>query len=466
MKHLRLTPATLTELKACTKLAIPLAAAQLTDSATGFVDTVMMGWLGSDTLAAGALGAISFNYLLWICASILSAVSPLAAQAYGAGQIKTVRQIFHQGLWLILGLGISATILLSTSEHWLTYFIQDSQTITASGAYLKAIAWGFLPAIGFSMLKGFVCALDHPRPVTLIVIGGILINSLGNYVLMFGKLGLPALGLAGIGWSSTLALWSMFATLLLYLTWHPKLKHYQLWSNLSWHPTHLKELLQVGLPIGGLMAVEAGISAIGAFLAGQLGNTPLAAHQIAYQTAGIMTYQVASGISIATTIRVGQTMGQNNLPGMRLAGLVGITLAGIVMSGFSLAFWLLPNQIISLYLDLNQPNALKVADLARALLALTAIFQIIDGIQVAAAGALRGLKDTQIPMWIGLTAHWCIGLPISYILGMRLGLGVVGLWLGVAAGLSIAAVVLTWRFFHLSESTQISALHLQAQSEV
>jgi multidrug resistance protein, MATE family len=167
-----------------------------------------------------------------------------------------------------------------------------------------------------------------------------------------------------------------------------------------------------------------------------------------------MTYQVASGISIATTIRVGQTIGQNNLPGSRRAGFVGIVLAGIVMGGFSLTFWLLPNQIIGLYLDLSQPDALKVAALAQALLALTAIFQIIDGIQVTAAGALRGIKDTQIPMWIGLGAHWCVGLPISYLLGMKLGLGVVGLWLGVAAGLSIAAVVLTWRFGHLSALPQ------------
>jgi multidrug resistance protein, MATE family len=272
MKFLRLNASILTELKACTQLAIPLAAAQLTDSATGFVDTVMMGWLGSDTLASGALGAISFNYLLWICASILSALSPLAAQAYGAGDLKTVRQVFHQGLWLMLGLGLGLTGLLYSAQHWLIYFVQDAETVAASSAYLKAIAWGFLPAIGFSMLKGFVSALDRPRLVTLIVLGGIVINSVGNYLLMFGKLGLPALGLAGIGWSSTLSLWSMFSTLLFYLTWHHHFKHYQFWSCLSWQPTHFRELLQVGLPIGGLMAVEAGISAIGAFLAGQLGT--------------------------------------------------------------------------------------------------------------------------------------------------------------------------------------------------
>ncbi|MEM7770717.1 MAG: MATE family efflux transporter [Cyanobacteria bacterium P01_A01_bin.37] len=442
-----LTGATIvSEIKSCAMLSMPLAIAQITDSITGFVDTMMMGWLGSGAIAAGALGAISFNYLLWITTSVLSAVSPLAAQAHGAEDLHTVKRVFHQALLLTALLGIPLTALLWFGGQILQYLGQDPNTLIFTEDYLRAIAWGFIPAIGFSMLKGFVSALSRPRSVMIIVVLGIVLNVSGNYVLMFGKFGLPALGLAGIGWSSTIAFWVMFLAMLFYIASSKHFAIYALWSKLHVNYRVLRELLHIGLPIGGLMIVEAGISVAVTFLAGQLGTTSLAAHQIAYQTAGIMTYQIASGISIATTVRVGQFIGKNDARLSRLAGYVGIGLSGVCMGLFSLAFVLIPNQIVGLYIDASQPQNVDVVSLARTLLIVAALFQMIDGVQVTAAGALRGLKDTQIPMGIGVVAHWCIGLPVSYILGMQLDFGVVGLWLGVATGLITAAIVLTWRF--------------------
>ncbi len=435
------------EAKACGLLAIPLAAAQITDSITGFVDTMMMGWLGSENIAAGALGAISFNYLLWVVTSVLSSVSPLTAQAYGAGDTKAVRQVLHQGFWLTAVMGIPMTALLWHGGTILQYFGQEPEAIVLADQYLKAIAWGFIPAVACSLLKGFVSALSRPRVVMLIVLLGIVVNVGGNYVLMLGKFGAPALGLAGVGWSSTLAFWGMFIAMMVYLAYSQHFKVYRLLTKLRFSRQVTRRVLQVGVPIGGLMAVEAGISAAGTFLAGQLGTEPLAAHQVAYQTAGVITYQVASGISIATTVRVGQLFGQNNFQASRFAGFVGIGVAGACMGVFSLAFVLVPNQIIGLYIDASQPANAGVVAIARNLLLLAALFQVIDGAQVTAAGALRGINDTKVPMLIGFGAHWCVGLPVSYILGMKLGLGVVGLWLGVAAGLAIAAVVLTWRFY-------------------
>ena len=446
MKRILTGSRVLAELKSCATLSIPLATAQITDSITGFVDTMMMGWLGSQSIAAGALGAILFNYLLWITTSIVSAVSPLTAQAYGAGDAQTVRRVFQQGFWLSGILGLPISFLLWHGGAILHFLNQDPSNIVLAEQYLKAIAWGVIPAIGFSVLKGFVSALSHPRVVIGTVILGIVLNIGGNYILMFGKFGFPPLGLAGIGWASTLSFWCLFILMLGYISYRKYFKAFKLWAKLQINQRILGELLRIGLPIGGLMMVEAGISAIGTFLAGQLGTTSLAAHQIAYQTAGIITYQIASGISMATTIRVGQLMGQNKFQASRLAGFVGMGLAAICMGGFSLAFVLVPNQIVGLYLDVSQPNAADVAILAKTLLVVAALFQIMDGVQVTAAGALRGLKDTQIPMIIGVVAHWCIGLPISYVLGMQLGFGVVGLWLGVATGLTIAAIVLGWRF--------------------
>lgn len=434
------------EAKACGLLAIPLAVAQITDSITGFVDTMMMGWLGSENIAAGALGAISFNYLLWVVTSVLSSVSPLTAQAYGAGNTKAVRQVLHQGFWLTLAMGIPMTAVLWHGGTLLQYFGQEPEAIALADQYLKAIAWGFIPAVACSLLKGFVSALSRPRVVMLIVLFGIVLNVGGNYVLMLGKFGFPALGLAGVGWSSTLAFWGMLMAMLVYLACSQNFAIYRLFTKLRFDAQVTRRVMQMGLPIGGLMAVEAGISAVGTFLAGQLGTEPLAAHQVAYQTAGVITYQVASGVSIATTVRVGQLLGKKDFQGSRFAGFVGIGLAGLCMGAFSLAFVLIPNQIIGLYLDTSLPANDEVAAIARNLLLLAALFQMLDGAQVTAAGALRGINDTKIPMLIGFGAHWCVGLPISYVLGMQLGLGVMGLWLGVAAGLAIAAVVLTWRF--------------------
>jgi MATE family multidrug resistance protein len=457
MREIRAMQRVMKEVKSCSQLAIPLAAAQVTDSATGFVDTMMMGWLGSTTIAAGGLGAICFNYLLWICASIASAVSPLTAQAYGSGNAQTVRRVLQQGLWLTVILGLPITFLLWNAGAILPYLGQDAATVALTTTYLRAIALGFIPALGFSVLKSFVSAISQPRPVMLIVILGIVLNIGGNYIFMFGKLGLPALGLAGIGLSSTIAYWIMFMVAFVYVIRQKQFAFHQLFGRLQLNYGIFGELLRVGLPIGGLMAVEAGISAVGTFLAGQLGTTALAAHQIAYQTAGIITYQVASGISIATTIRVGQLIGQGRAEAGRLAGFVGIGLSGLCMGGFSLAFVLIPDQIVGLYLDISQPVTADVVALAKTLLVVAALFQMIDGAQVTAAGALRGLKDTQMPMWIGFVAHWAVGLPVSYVLGMRLGFGVVGLWLGVATGLTIAACVLLWRF-HLASSRAIHHL--------
>jgi multidrug resistance protein, MATE family len=440
------------ELKACLNLSVPLVAAQLTESATAFVDTVMMGWLGGEALAAGGLGAITFCYLLWVSSSILSAVSPLVAFAEGAGLMGKVRQIVQQGLWVAAIIGLPIALLLWNSKELLLALGQDVETVSLTQTYLQAIAWGFLPALGFSVLKNFVCAVSDPRPVMLVVVFGTILNAVGNYVLMFGKFGLPALGLAGIGWASTFSLWSMFLALSLYIIYRQSFAIYRIGHSFQFNFPVVKEILQVGLPIGGLMAVEAGIYAVITLLAGQLGTTALAAHQVVYQTASVLSAQVAYGISIATTIRVGQFMGQNSPLQARRAGYVGIALAGFCMSSFSLAFWLFPHQIISLYLEGNEPANFEVVTLIHHLLGVAAIFQVIDGCQIAAAGALRGLQDTRIPMIVGTVAYWGISLPVAYFLGMQLKLGVIGLWWGAAVGLAIAAVLLTWRFSKLASN--------------
>ncbi|WP_322697532.1 MATE family efflux transporter [Nostoc sp. DedSLP03] len=439
------------EVKKCLMLAVPLAAAQLAQSATGFVDTVMMGWLGSQTIASGGLGTVIFTFSLLIFSGIVSAVSPLAAQAYGAGNKEKVGTIVRLGLGISLVLGIPITLLLYNGGALLLLLGQDANTVALTEIYLRAIALGFIPGLGFAVLKSFLSALLQPQLIIVTVVLGTLFNITANYVLMFGKLGFPALGLAGIGWASTLSLWSMFITLAVYIYNQPRFAVYGIFRPSSQeafpleHRRIVGEIFQVGLPIGGLIAVEGGLFTVVTLLIGQLGTNALAAHQIALQTIS-MSFQMAVGISLATTVRVGQLAGQNDLVGTRLAGYVGIAIAALAMGVVALAFWLVPKSIISLYIDINNQNNADVVALAVKLLAVAAIFQIVDGVQVTAAGALRGLKDTRIPMLIGFFAYWCVGLFTGYTFGISLGSGAIGLWWGLAIGLASAAIILTWRF--------------------
>jgi MATE family multidrug resistance protein len=434
------------EIKECLLLAVPLAGAQLSQAATTFVDTVMMGTLGSQIIAAGALGAATFFLLLNIGSAIVSAVSPLAAEAYGGGRVEQVGRVVRQGLWLSVILAVPVTLLIWHSGTLLGLMGQEPENIALAEGYLRAIAWGYFPGLGFAVLRSFVSALSRTRPVIVTMICGTLFNVAVNYVLAFGKFGLPALGLAGLGWASTLSLWGMFVALAIYILSQPQLRVYGAFANLHQFDGKIFwELVRVGVPIGVLAGVEGGFFAFATLLMGQLGTVTLAAHQIALQSA-VVTFTISLGISMAATVRVGQLIGQENPKGARLAGFVSIGMAAVFMGIMGIVFWIVPGTIVSLYIDTADPANAAVVSLAKTLLGVAAMFQLVDGVQVTAAGALRGLKDTKIPLLIGILAYWAVGLTCGYTLGFVLGWGSVGLWWGFAIGLAVAAGVLTWRF--------------------
>ena len=452
-------PTILDEVKAVLHLAIPLAGAQLSQSATGFVDTVMMGLLGSQTIAAGGLGATYFTALLLISSAVVAAVSPLAAEAYGAGKPERVGQVARQGLWLAVALAIPLTWLLWNAALVLRLLGQAPETIALSQTYLQAIAWGLLPGLGFAVLRSFVAALSDARPIIVIMIGGTLLNIVTNYGLMFGIGILPQLGLAGLAWASTLSLWCMFLALGGYILSQPQLRVYGVFRDLHrFDPQIFGELIKIGIPMGVLSVVEVGLFAVTTVLMGQLGTVALAAHQIAIQTAAI-TFTIPTGIGLATTVQVGQLLGQGNFKRAKRAGLIGIALGCLFMSSMAVLFWTMPGSIVALYLDIHDPLNAEVVKLAKSLLLVAAMFQLADGIQVTAIGALRGFKDTQIPMLIGLATYWGVGLTSGYVLGLTLGFGGVGLWWGLALGLAVAAILLTWRCWVKQPNRQADELN-------
>lgn len=452
MVHLPVKPVqpnTRTEINSLLHLSIPLASAQIAQAATGFVDTVMMGWLGQETLAAGGLATTTFTTLLVTATGVIVGVSPLVAEAFGSGNNAKIQQVTRQGFWLSLLLSIPLMILLAHADSLMLQLGQAPSVVSLAKTFLDFIVWGFLPALTFAMLKSVLSSLSQVRPIITIVIVGTLFNAIGNYILGFGKLGFPAMGLSGIAIASVLSQWIMLLSLIIYTLKHPQLKTLQLFKNLHQiEPKILSEMIWIGAPIGISFGFETGLFSVTTYLMGLLGTDTLAAHQIVFQTI-VVIFMVPLGMSFATTIRVGWWNGQNNSDGVRRAAYISICLGAIFMTLMAVVLLLFPRQIISLYLDINKPENAKLVPLFTSMLAVAAVSQILDGVQTTAQGALRGLKDTRVPMLLSFVAFWVFGLASGYFLGFHLGLNGVGLWIGQAIGVGTSAGVFIWRLRRL-----------------
>lgn len=437
------------EIKESLRLTIPLASAQVAQAATGFVDTVMMGWLGQETIAAGGLAATTFTTLLVTTTGVVVGLSPLVAEAYGSGYNKRIQQLTRQGIWLSLLVAIPVMLLLGHIDYLMRHLGQAATTVTLAKTYLDVMLWGFFPALMFAMLKSVVSSLSQTRPVIVIVVAGTAFNAIANYILGFGKLGFTALGLKGIALASALSQWIMLLLLIIYILKHSQLRSYQLFANFhQLEPKILREILWIGVPIAISFAFEVGLFTVTTYLMGVLGTDVLAAHQIVFQTIALI-FMVPLGMSFATTIRVGQWNGQQNSQGVRRAAYVSIWLGAMFMTIMAIALLMFPRQVIALYLDVDNPENARVISLATSMLTIAALSQILDGVQTTAAGALRGLKDTRVPMLLSFLAFWGVGLTSGYLLGFQLGFSGVGLWLGQLLGVAVSAGFFIWRFRRL-----------------
>jgi len=449
MVYLSFSKPVQTEVREFIRLTVPLASAQVAQAATGFVDTVMMGWLGQENLAAGGLAAATFSTLLVSGVGIVTGISPLIAESHGAGNFHRIRQLTCQGFWLVAIVSLPVMLVLAQMGSVLTLLGQKPEIAAMAKPYLDLMVWAYLPALTFTLLKSVVSSLSHPQPIMGIVVTGTCFNAIGNYVLGFGKLGFPALGLSGLALSTMLTHWGMAFSLLLYMQWHRKLRNYRLFAELrQFHPKILRELMAIGFPIGIAFTLEVGLFTTTTYLMGMLGTEVLAAHQIVFQTI-VVVFMVPLGLSFANTIRVGQWLGQGDREAAKRAAYVGMVLGGLFMTLMAIALSLSPKFIIGLYLNVNDPRNAAVVSLAAPMLIVAAFAQILDGVQTSAAGALRGLKDTRVPMLLSFIAFWGVGLVSGYLIGFRLGLGGVGLWLGQSLGIAAAAGVFIRRFRYL-----------------
>lgn len=430
-------------------LSVPLAASQLAQSATGFVDTVMMGWMGPEALAAGGLAAAMFM-TLWVTGLGLSnGVTALAAEAYGQDDPDRICRILNQGILLSILISIPAIVIFSQGEAIMRATGQTIATARLAQTYLNAILWGYFPAITFVMLRGITSSMNSPRMPMVIAIVGLGFNAIGNYILGFGKFGFPVMGLSGLAIATTATHWLMMGSLLFYLLINPKFKSLKL-RRLQIDFSLLWQLLKLGLPIGISFAAEVGLFSVTTFLMGRLGVSVLAAHQVVFQTIA-MIFMLPLGVSYATTIRVGQCLGQTDVNGIKRSAFVGMVLGGGVMAIAATLLILFPKEVLSLYLDLSIPVNQELVPIATSMLTIAALAQILDGVQTTAAGALRGLQDTKVPMVLSFVAFWIVGLASGVWMGFGLGWGGVGLWMGQSIGITMASLLFVLRFFALSK---------------
>lgn len=434
------------ELLAILRLAGPLIAAQLANVLMVFTDTVMMGLLGPAELAAGGLGAASYSFVSIFCVGVIAAVGNLVAIRHGAGDVAGAARLTQAGMWLGWGLALAAGLLLWNLAPLLRVFGQEAHNIEGAMQFLSTLVFALPGYMTFMALRGFTSAIGRPGPVMAISIGGALANFALNYVLIHGWFGLPRLGLAGIGLITALVMTAMALLLAWHVTRHPAYAAYSLRHGLL-QPRldDLRELLRLGLPIGGTYAVESGLFAFAALCMGALGSQALAAHQVAIMSVYV-AFMVPVGISYAVTFRIGQHFGAGRLEDARRAGRLGIGLGAGCMLSFAALFWLAPEWVVGLFLERGNAEFEAVVQMAVGLLAIAAWFELFDGIQTIAMGAIRGLKDAKTTFLVGLGCYWLVGAPAAWLLAFHFGWGPQGVWWGLALGLACAALGLTLGF--------------------
>lgn len=426
-------------------LAGPLIVGQLTSFGMNFVDTVMAGRIGTVDLAAIAIGSSIWAAGFLFVLGVLLAVSATVSQLDGAGRGRQAGEFTRQALWLGVGLAVLLYVAVRSAEPLMRLINVAPEVIELSMAYLRAISWGAPALCGLLVLRFFSEGTGYTRPTMYIGLLGLACNVPLNYVLMFGKLGLPAMGAVGAGWATAIVFWVQLFVLAGWIAWRPRYSPYGLFEQFSRpNPREILATLKLGLPIGIMVFLEGGMFVGTALLIGTLGAVPVAAHQVAMNWAGLM-FMVPVGLSGAITVRVGNAIGRSDPEGARRAGLVGMLIAltfGLISAAFMLAF---PGLIVGFYT--SEP---EVAALAVSLLFFAAFFQVADCLQASAAGALRGLKDTRVPMVYSVIAYWMVGLASGWFLTFRLDWGPTGMWIGIITGLSVAAILLGSRFLRLS----------------
>jgi MATE family multidrug resistance protein len=431
------------ELGPMMRMAAPLALAELGWMAMGLVDTIMAGRLGAAAVGAGGLGAMLF-YPIAICGTgLLLGMDTLVSQAFGAEDVQDCRRTLISGLWLAVLITPPLVLVLLALTPVLRVTGSNPNILALFGPFVKALTWGILPLLFYTAFRRYLQAVNIVKPVTFALVSANIVNVVGNWVLMFGHWGAPAMGLEGSGWSTSVSRVYMAAVLLATILWHEHRSSNLLFA-ISWQPAwdRILGLVKLGIPAAGQILVEGAVFGLVTVFASRLAEAALAAHVIAVNVVAT-TYMVPLGISSAAAVRVGQAFGAKDWQGVVHRGWTALALGACFMASAGLVLATVPRFILRIY-TVDASVVVGGAGLLR----IAALFQLFDGLQVVATGALRGLGDTRTPLMAHFAGYWIIGLPVAYLLCFPARWGAPGIWVGLSAALIAIGLMLVtvWRW--------------------
>lgn len=427
------------------RLAVPMMLTQLGQIAMITSDLALIGRLGEDSVAAAALAHTVYFVSFTFGLGLMAAVSPLAAQAFGAGDVRRIRLSLRVGLWVALLISLPMMASPLYGEHILITLGQAPHSAALAQRYLNGLAWGIAPALGFIALRSMMSAVNRPQAPLWITLAAIPANFVLVYCLIHGLFGLPELGLFGAGLATTLVNLGTFVAALAIAAWRRPFADYHPlahWWRIDW--PLMRQLIVIGAPISFSLLLEYGLFSSAALLMGLISTTALAAHQIALQVTAVL-FMVPLGIGMAATVRVGHAFGRNEPAGVRRAGLVAAVLGIAFVSALTVAIILGRYELGRLFFGRSEVSAPTV-ELTATLLLVGATFFIADALQTIMGGALRGINDTRMTLVFAAIGYWCVGFPIAWALAFHAGLGAVGVWIGLSIGSFVYAGLLILRF--------------------
>lgn len=436
------------ELRELLKLAGPLVVNNLSIAGMQFADAVMAGRLGAESLAAVAVGASVWFFGFALCLGILMAISPIAARYYGAGTPEVIGRYTRQGMYLgaAIGIALIALVYLTVEPILNQIGIDDSFKALTIG-YVKAIVWGGPGIFMFLALRFTTEGIGRTRPIMYASLFSLVCNVFLNYVLMFGKLGAPALGAVGCGLASAITMWALMFVLAFYMMFSRHYARLKIFSRMGpVRPNVLREIIVLGVPIAVTITAEAGLFNAVSILMGTRGAAVAAAHQVSINFAATM-FMIPLALSSAITVRVGHALGSGNGEAARFSGALGVLSCAAFMSVSATFLLVFRDAVVSMYTDDPSVTAIAIS-----MLLMAAIFQVADGVQIGAAGALRGYKDTRLPMIINIVAYWVLAFPLAYLATVTYRLAPAYTWGAFVVGLGASAILLTWRYARLSRA--------------
>ena len=438
-------------------LGLPLIGSHLAQFAVHVVDTIMLGWYDLTALAASVL-ATSFFFVIFIMGSGFAfAVMPMVAEAAEQEDAMRIRRVTRMGMWLSAVYALAVLPAMIWSGPLLQAFGQTKELSGLAQDYLRIAGIGLFPSLLVMVLKSYLASMERTQVVLWVTVAAIGVNAGLNWLLIFGNAGMPELGLRGAALASVLTQVATFVAMALFAARAKGLREHALFQRI-WRsdPGALREVFRLGWPIGLTNLAESGMFSASALIIGLIGKLPLAAHGIALQIASA-TFMIHIGLSQAVTVRAGRALGRRDIVGLGRGGLTGVGLSLAVVGITMIIFLGMPELLIRGFIAPDEPQRDAILRVGAQLLAVAALFQLVDAGQVMALGVLRGIQDTRVPMVLAAVSYWVMGIPASYVLGITLGYGGVGVWLGLVIGLAFATVLLWWRFLRMYRGLQQGA---------